>query len=124
MICPTGHAHAEPFHTVPPLQVGSETTTVALAVLPVPVVLVPCTEYVVVDVGDTVPLDCPEPKPLFTQVYELGTGLQLAVNVVEPPRLMLDGAALSEQDGALPPPPPDTPHVAQRQLGLTVPSLQ
>ncbi len=49
--------------------------------------------------GETLPLGADPEKPVLVQVYDVAAGLQLAVRVVEPPRLMLLAEAPSVQVG-------------------------
>ena len=80
---------------------GWFTVTVAEAVAPVPAAFVPVTVYVAVDVGETLPLVADEAKPaLLLQVNDVAAGLQLAVSVLDPPRLIVEGDADSVHVGA------------------------
>ena len=83
------------------VQVGGWfTVTVAEASAPVPAGLVPVTVYVASVVGETFPLEAEDAKPLLLlHVYEVAAGLQLAVRVEDPPRLMVDGEGVRVQVG-------------------------
>ncbi len=84
------------------VQVGGWfTVTVADAVAPVPTEFVPITVYVAVEVGETLPLEADEARPaLLLQVNDVAAGLQLAVSVLDPPRLIVLGEADTVQVGA------------------------
>jgi hypothetical protein len=79
---------------------GPVTVTVTLAMGPSPLPLMPFTEYVVVDAGETVPLKAALEKPaLGDQRYDVAAGLQLAVSVEVPPEAMEAGDAARVQTG-------------------------
>ena len=84
------------------VQVGGWfTVTVAEASALVPAAFVPVTVYVAVVAGETLPLVADEAKPaLLLQVNDVAAGLQLAVSVVDPPRLIVEGEADRVQVGA------------------------
>ena len=83
------------------VQVGGWfTVTVAEATAPVPAAFVPVTVYVASVVGETLPLEAEDAKPLLLlHVYEVAAGLQLAVKVEDPPRLMVEGEGVRVQVG-------------------------
>ena len=49
--------------------------------------------------GEALPPDADEAKPALVHVYEVAAGVQLAVRVVAPPRLMVEGEAARVQVG-------------------------
>ena len=51
------------------------------------------------DVGETLPPEAEAAKLALVHVYDVAAGLQLAVRVVAPPRLIGLGEAASEQVG-------------------------
>lgn len=75
-----------------------ETVTVAEAVFPVPMLLVPVTEYVVVLVGITVPLLPVKLMPVHAK--EVAAGLQFATKVEVEPELIEVDDAVNVHDGA------------------------
>ena len=77
---------------------GWFTVTVANAEVLSPAALWPTTEYVAVEVGETLPLEADDAKP-EVHVYDVAAGLQLAVRVQAPPRLMVLGEAVSVHAG-------------------------
>ena len=83
------------------VQVGGwVTVTVAEATAPEPAAFVPMTVYVASAVGETLPLDADDPSPpLPLHVYEVAAGVQLAVSVVDPPRLIVEGDGVKVQVG-------------------------
>ncbi len=70
---------------------GKFTVTVADAEVLSPTALCPTTEYVAVEVGETLPLEADVAKPVPVHVYDVAAGVQLAVKVEDPPRLMVPG---------------------------------
>ena len=51
------------------------------------------------EAGETLPLAAEEARAALVHVYEVAAGLQLAVSVVELPRLMVVGEAVRVQVG-------------------------
>ena len=49
--------------------------------------------------GETLPPEADDAKPALVHVYDVAAGLQLAVRVVEAPRLMVPGEAARVQVG-------------------------
>ena len=79
---------------------GWSTVTVADATAPVPAAFVPLTVYVASAVGETLPLEAEDPKPLLPlHVYDVAAGVQRAVRVVDAPLLIVEGEADSVHVG-------------------------
>ncbi len=51
------------------------------------------------EVGDTLPLEADVAKPVPVHVYDVAAGVQLAVKVEDPPRLMVLGEGVNVHVG-------------------------
>ena len=82
------------------VQVGGWfTVTVADAEAPVPAAFVPVTEYVAVEVGETLPPVADDAKPVLVHVYDVAAGAQLTAKVEDPPKLIVEGEGVKVHVG-------------------------